>query len=140
MGVALHFKVARPQVNVAGFAADSDPRTTPPGGTLWYVPNDRVSKQSANDHTKGLAVFVQFVNDLGAIIVGPTADFTFWFFDEGSGSWVQGEAITGSACNELQTTTLTGKLFVQLNAIHTTTGATKINVFVSELAILPVNG
>ncbi len=138
MGVALNFKTARPQVAVSGFAADADPRSTPPGGTSVFTPLDRVSKQSADDHTKGLAVFVQFVDDSNALVSGPTADFTLWFFDEGSASWLQGPVVTGAACNQLRTTSLIGKLFVQLNAIHSPGAATKINVYASELAILPV--
>jgi hypothetical protein len=137
---ALNFRIVRPQVAVAGFTADADPRTNPPADVLTFVPQDRVSRQSASDDTKGLAVFVQFVDDTGELVVGPTADFTLYIFDEGSGSWVQGPTATASACNELQRVALIGKLFVQFNAIHATTGATKVNVFATELAILPVNG
>jgi len=141
MGAALNFKLARPQVTVAGFAADADPRVTPPAANLTFSPQDRVSDQSANHDTKGLAVFVQFVDANGAIVVGPTASFVVWLYDEGSKSWVQGPDVELSVpCNTLKTMALIGRCFIQLTALGSVGAATKVNVYATEIAFTPLGG
>lgn len=122
---------------VSGFAAEADPRVTPPTAALLYVPEDKLNQQGfENKQISGLAIIPRFLDVANAEVVGPTATFTPWIKDEATGLYVKASASVatigsgGHAC----VCPFVGTLYVQVTAIASAGAATQLVLRVARRA------
>jgi hypothetical protein len=114
-------------ITVSGFSAEADPRSSEPAANKLFA-------MGKIDNPKGHALFLRFVDNTGADVLGATADFTAWIKDDNSGKWTSLQAEAEAPSGAVFTAGITGTLFVQVTALGNVGTSVSCQIWAAETA------
>jgi hypothetical protein len=133
MSIQTAFRLHREKV--IPLVADPDPRVTPPTDAELFVMNNQLSGSgNSNKDVAGHQLCVRFLDAGNVDVVGPTADFTVWVRDEGTGLFVSTVGVAASPSARRVVSDLVGRLWVQVTAVGAVGASTKLRIMIAEKA------
>jgi hypothetical protein len=136
-------------ITVSGFAADANPNITAPADADTFLPDANApGDQKGTEGLEGIRMCLRFVNDSNVEIPAATASFTLWAKDDGASDTVGNGGLARPAFVALKPETLApssgsyacalkDRVYVQVTALGTTTGATKCQVWAEASTSIP---